>query len=131
MQRSTDGYASAWPPTNGTPINGDAVNHTVDGADAERASLQAELAAAKERIVRARNRAEAREAEVREALRAEIASTRDILAQIERQYREAVSMIQFPARREVERVLAEARQVAAGATVWAPSAERLRTPDVA
>lgn len=131
MQRSTDGYSSAWPPTNGTPTNGDAVIHTVDGADVERASLQAELAAAKERIVRARNRADAREAEAREALRAEIASTRDILAEIERQYREAVSMIQATARAEVERVLAEARQVAADDTVWAPSAEKLWAPDVA
>ncbi len=130
MQRSTNGYSSAWPPTNGTPINGDTTDCAIDGADEERASLQAELAATKERIVRARHRAEAREAEAREALRAEIASTRDILAEIERQYREAVSAIQATARAEVERVLAEARSVAAADMVWAASAERLRTPDV-
>lgn len=130
MQRSTNGYSSAWPPTNGTPINGDTTDYAIDVADQERANLQAELAATKERIVRARHRAETREAEAREALRAEIASTRDILAEIERQYREAVSTIQATARAEVERVLAEARSVAAGDTVWTATAERLRTPDV-
>lgn len=114
MQRSINEYSSsACSPSTGAPINGVAAE-----ADDEHANLRAELAAAKERVVKARLRTELREAEARETLRAEIVSTREVLAEIERQYRQAVSMIQATARAEVERVLA-------------PGSERTRTPDVA
>ncbi len=90
------------------PING------TNGSGDERERLLAEIAAAKDRLDRAHHDGEARAAEAREALRSEVMATRDTLAEMERQLRQAMAMIQDETAAEVERILAEARKFAAG-----------------
>lgn len=107
VQHSTNGFSSSAR----LPLNG-----TIDGFEQERALLQAEIAAAKQRIIAARHRAESRDAAARAALRAEIASTREILAEMEGRHREAAE--------ELERFKGEAVQLAPVNAAEAVSTER-------
>ena len=84
-----------------------------DDFDAERSRLEAEIAAAKARAIAARERAAQREAELRAALQAEIAASREELSALEREHDLTVARVRDEANAEVERILAEARRQAA------------------
>jgi hypothetical protein len=127
-----DHYVPGVHPTSGdmglpraTPDNG-----WVNGFDAERQRLEAELATARARTAAARRQAEVHDAAARVALSAELAAARDQIAEIERIHQEAVSIVRESARSESERVLAEARRVAAGLDDGAASRERSTPADV-
>jgi hypothetical protein len=109
--------------------NNGAANGAVNGFDSERQRLEAELATVRARTVAARREAEAHDAAARAALSAELAAARDRIAEIERIHQEAVSIVRASARSESERVLAEARRVAANLDDEAASRERTTTAD--
>ena len=88
------------------------VSGSIDSVEVERARLEAEIVGAKQRLDAARFRAEARDAEARAALRAEIALTRDTLAEMGLRHEEQVSRVRESAKAEVEQILAAARQAA-------------------
>jgi len=101
-----------WLPNTSRPAV--AVNTPVaDDFDAERSRLEAEIAAAKGRAIAARERAAQREAELRAALQAEIAASREELSALEREHDLTVARVRDEANAEVERILAEARRQAA------------------
>jgi hypothetical protein len=87
-----------------------------DDLEQQRARLQAEIAAAGSRAQAARHRSEINDVAARSALRVELAATREQLDEMERRHQAAVAAIRESAKREVDRILAEARMVAAGAT---------------
>jgi hypothetical protein len=79
--------------------------------------LQAEIAAANERILAARHRAAEREASAKEALRTEIVEARNAVAEMEHRHQEALAIVRDAAQAEVERILTDARRVAAEGTI--------------
>jgi hypothetical protein len=84
-------------------------NDTSSGdLESERKRLEAEIAA-QGCTEAAIERAEARDAEVRAVLHAELLASRDALAEMEREHEEAVAAIHSAAQAEVERILADAR----------------------
>ncbi len=107
-----------------------AVNGSVDAADLELIRLQDEIEAAEQRLVAARKRVEARDDEARLALRAEIESTRERLAEMERSHQEALTMIRDAANDEIERICSEAG-LHANKAMQTLKAERSRSADVA
>ena len=86
---------------------------SASGADPERLRLEAEIAAAKARAVAAREHTARRDAEIREALQAELAASREQLTSMEREHDAIVARVREAARLEVDRILAEARRQAA------------------
>lgn len=82
--------------------------------EAERARLLAAIAGANERILAARSRTAVREAEAREALRAEIEAARRTVAEMEGRHRNTLAAIRYEASVEVDRILDEARRLVAG-----------------
>ncbi len=85
-----------------------------DELKAERMRLEAEIANAKSRAATARHRAAVRDTEMRDALRAEIAASKEALTAMEREHETTISMVRGAAQAEVDRILAAAQQVAAG-----------------
>ncbi len=85
----------------------------VDPAVAERLRLETELADVKQRIVDARSLMAERQAAISEALRVELESSRDAIAELERRHADAVSTVRTAGRSEVDAILTEARRRAA------------------
>jgi L-rhamnose isomerase len=83
---------------------------SLDYVAAERARLEAEIAAAKARTAAAKERAASRELELRAALHTELVTSRESLAELERQHEVAIAMVRSAAKAEVERILADARR---------------------
>jgi hypothetical protein len=115
------------PPTSPSAVMNGAGPHTSavpEGAvDDELARMQAELASAKRELATARQRAAAREAASSEAIRAEVTSSREALADLERRHHEAVRMVREAADAEVTRILAGARTAASSITGSIPPAQ--------
>jgi|GEM_PF-3592464 len=76
----------------------------------ERNRLQSEIDTAKARAAAARERAAARELELRAVIHAEIVASRESIAEMERQHEMAIAMVRSAAQAEVERILAEAHR---------------------
>ena len=85
----------------------------LDDLEQERARLEGEIAAAKARAVAAKLRTEARDTEVRSALRADLLSSKESLVEIERRYEVTIAMVREAAQSEVEQILAAAHRSAA------------------
>jgi hypothetical protein len=83
----------------------------LDDLEQQRPRLEGEIAAAKARTAAARERAAARDAEVRAALRAELVASKESVAEIERDCDITIANIRKAAQIEVERILAEAWQL--------------------
>lgn len=105
------------PPTNGHSANGGHVKHgdlshgvSVEAIEEQRARLEADLAAAKARLLAAQHRAAELDAAAKEQLRTELAASRETLAEIDRQHAETIALVQRNARAEVDRILADARR---------------------
>jgi hypothetical protein len=81
-----------------------------DDLEQETSRLENEIAAAKERAAAARQRTAARDADVREALRAELAASKDVLTEMDRAHEVTVAMIREAAHSEVVRIMADARR---------------------
>lgn len=105
-----DHRSGEWPRVDGEWPSAGAGNATSDDLDQERSRLEAEIAAAKARTAAARHRIASNEAEIRTALRAEIAESQQRVVEMERQHGVALSMIRDSAKDEVARVLADARR---------------------
>jgi hypothetical protein len=88
-------------------------NGAVDPLEEERARLESDIAMAKARLFAAKHAAAQLDAETKQALRAELASSRDDLANLERQHADSVRAIRQQASDEVDRILADARREAA------------------
>jgi hypothetical protein len=120
---------------NGAPVaraihtNG-VTNGVMSGFEDEQARLRAEIAAAKDRTAAARQRIAQHDSEGRRALRAELESTRERLAGLERVHRDAVAVVRDSARLEIDRILAEARQLAAATRDEDAHVERQARSDV-
>ena len=97
---------------------------SVEAIEEQRARLEADLAAATARKLLAQHRAAELDAEAKELLRVELATSRETLAEIERQHAETVALVRRNAQSEVDRILADAQR-RAGST----SAEIRRTRD--
>ena len=96
---------------------------TRDELDAERVRLEAEIATAKSRAASARHRAALRDAEMRDALRAEIAASKESLTAMEREHDTTIAMVRGAAQAEVDRILAAAHHVASGLNTGAAGSE--------
>jgi hypothetical protein len=96
--------------SNGHAMNGEARRESIDAIEEQRARLEADLAAAKARLLAARHRAAELDAAAKEQMRAELAGSREELAEIERQHAETIALVRRNAQTEVERILAEARR---------------------
>lgn len=81
-----------------------------DEFEIERRRIDAQLAAARTRVIAARQLAETREVELRLALRAEIVASQESLAAMSRDHECTLAAIRTAARDEVESILAEARR---------------------
>lgn len=105
----------AVPPEGSIPVHADPwPDVTRNELEAERMRLEAEIATAKSRAASARHRASARDTEMRDALRAEIAASKESLTAMEREHETTIAMVRGAAQAEVDRILAAAREVAAG-----------------
>ena len=122
-----------WLPSGGprSSLTVDKAELGIDGLDAERSRLEAEIAAAKARAVAARRRAAERDGEMRAALQAEIAASRAQLGFLEREHDATVARIREQARAEVERILTEARRQAACESEVTDAVEHPGSTDVA
>ena len=100
-----------------------------DQVAVERARLEAEIAAATARTAAARHRAAALEAEGRAELRAELDASRLAVEEMERQHEATVAMIREAAQAEAERILAAARQLAAGQLAAAAASDQASVHD--
>jgi hypothetical protein len=104
-------------PTNGYSANGGHAKHgdlshgvSVEAIEEQRARLEADLAAAKARLLAAQHRAAELDAAAKEQLRTELAASRETLAEIDRQHAETIALVQRNAHAEVDRILAAARR---------------------
>ena len=88
-------------------------NGAVDPLEEERARLETDIAMAKARLFAAKHAAAELDAQTKQALRAELASSRDDLADLERRHADAVLAIRQQASDEVDRIFADARSQAA------------------
>ncbi len=95
-----NGHATALP---ADPVTDD------DRMVADVARLQTDLVAAKERLESARTRLSGRDRALQEALRLELASAQEMLAQLDRTHQAAIAKIHADAQAEVERILSAAR----------------------
>jgi len=102
------------------PVNGTlrAVDNgvSVEAIEEQRARLDADIASVTARKLSAQHRAAQLDAEAKELLRAELASSRDTLAEIERQHAQSVALVQRNAQAEVDRILADAHRRAGSVT---------------
>jgi hypothetical protein len=83
----------------------------LDDLERQRARLEGEIAAARARTAAARERAAARDAEMRAALRAELVASKESVDEIERECDISIAKVREAAQIEVERILAEAWQL--------------------
>jgi hypothetical protein len=113
---SANGYADSGHVPNGYVKHGD-VSHgvSVEAIEEQRARLEADLAAAKARLLSAQHRAAELDASAKEQLRTELAASRETLAEIDRQHAETIALVQRNAQAEVDRILADARRRAGDA----------------
>ena len=88
-------------------------NSAVDPLEEERARLETDIAVAKSRLFAAKHAAAQLDAQTKQALRAELASSRDDLSDLERRHSDSVRAIRQQAADEVDRILADARRDAA------------------
>ena len=95
-----------------------------DEADAELARLEADVMVAKARADIAKDRLAGRDADVRAALRVELIAARDAVAQMEQEYEMTLAIVRAAAKTEVERILAEARELAASRSRAAAQPDR-------
>lgn len=99
------------PAPNGQVMNGVASHAaSVEAIEEQRARLEAELAAAKARLLAAKHRAAELDAAVKERMRAELEASRETLAEIDRQHDETIALVRRNAQTEVERIRAAARR---------------------
>ena len=99
------------PAPNGHAVNGDASHGaSVDAIEEQRARLEADLAAAKARLLAAKHRAAELDAAAKEQMRAELEASRETLAEIDRQHEDTIALVRRNAQTEVERILAAARR---------------------
>jgi hypothetical protein len=89
---------------------------SVEAIEEQRARLEADLAAATARKLAAQHRAAQLDAEAKELLRVELATSRETLAEIERQHAETIALVRRNAQTEVDRILADAHRRAGSAT---------------
>jgi hypothetical protein len=96
---------------NGHVVNG-AASHgaSFEAIEEQRARLEADLAAAKARLLAAKHRAAELDASAKEQLRAELEASRQTLAEIDRQHEETIALVRRNAHTEVDRILADARR---------------------
>ncbi|MDO8362482.1 MAG: hypothetical protein Q7V88_06260 [Actinomycetota bacterium] len=80
------------------------------GVERERARLEHEIAAARMRAAVAERNAATRDAEVREALRAQLDESRAALARMEAEFQATIAQVKADADAEVKRILEGARQ---------------------
>jgi hypothetical protein len=88
-------------------------NGAVDPLEEERARLETDIAVAKARLFAAKHAAAELDAQTKQALRAELALSRDDLAALETQHADSVRAIRQQASDEVDRIRADARRQAA------------------
>lgn len=97
-------------PINGTPLNGVSAHGTASGAEADVQAqyqrLQADLAAAKERVAAAQQRIAARDAEIQGALRDELHRAQDDLANLAARHEAELEQLRRETEAEVARILA-------------------------
>ena len=97
--------------SNGHVMNGDASHGaSIEAIEEQRARLEADLAAAKARLLAARHRAAELDASAKEQMRAELEASRETLAEIDRQHEETIAVVRRNAQTEVERIIADARR---------------------
>lgn len=89
---------------------------SVEAIEEQRARLEADLATATARKLAAQHRAAQLDAEAKELLRAELAASRQTLAEIERQHAETIALVRRNAEAEVDRILADAHRCAGSTT---------------
>jgi hypothetical protein len=108
---AANGFAANGHSTNGHSTNGE-LSHgvSVEAIEEQRARLEADLAAAKARLLAAQHRAADLDAAAKEQLRSELAVSRETLAEIDRQHAETIALVQRNAQAEVDRILADARR---------------------
>ncbi len=87
---------------------------TMDDPVSQHKRLTAEIEAATNRALAARARLAAREADVRTALQVEVSASRALIDDLERQHIAAIELVRDASQSEVARILAEARERAAG-----------------
>ncbi len=112
QSRATLAFVDRWP------------HPPLDEPEGELARLEAEVVTAKARADSAKERLAAREADVRTVLRMELIASRDAVAEMEREHEMTLAMVRSAAQSEVERIRAEARQLAPGPTVGVLNAYR-------
>lgn len=81
----------------------------IDPLEDERARLETDIAMAKARLFAAKHAAAELDSQTKQALRTELASSRDDLADLERGHADAVHAIRQQASDEVDRILADTR----------------------
>jgi hypothetical protein len=123
VEPASNGSATNAPATNGDSPNG-AASHglSVEAIEEQRARLEADLAAAKARLLAAQHRAAELDASAKEQLRSELAASRETLAEIDRQHAETIALVRRNAQAEVDRILADARRRAGEAGLTDESA---------
>lgn len=89
---------------------------SVEAIEEQRARLDADIASATARKLSAQHRAAQLDAEAKELLRAELASSRDMLAEIERLHAQTIELVRSNAQAEVERILSDAHRRAGSVT---------------
>lgn len=83
---------------------------SVEAIEEQRARLEADLATATARKLDAQHRAARLDADAKELLRAELAASRQTLAELERQHAETIALVRRNAQTEVDRILADAHR---------------------
>jgi hypothetical protein len=98
-----------------TPPSGDMhFPGAIDPVEEERSRLEADIADAKARLLAAQHAAAQLDAQTKQAIRAELAESREDLAELDRRHAESVRRVRDEAAVEVERILSAARATAAG-----------------
>lgn len=97
-------HAAASPAEEPTPKQ---VNGHAPSLDDQRARLEAEIAAARARVVAATERTRQREADARRAMRTEVEATQRLILELEERHREALALVAETAELEIARLRAE------------------------
>ena len=99
------------------------------GVEEELARLEAEVVSAKARAEVAKDRLADRLADVCAALRAELIASRDAVAKMEREYETTLAIVRAAAQTEVQRIRAEAGELAESPSPAVLRDDRLGTND--
>ena len=94
-------------------LNGTSHGSPADDDTQEHRRLESEIAAAKARTAAARARAADLDAQVQADMRHELVGSRETVEEMERNHNVAIAMIRDAAQAEADRILEEARQLAA------------------